>query len=76
MSSPMQATYHQTTTGPSPGYNFYALSTIYGDPLQAEGFQLMTQPDGFGLNCPPRTAGQACPYTYSPENPNGVDSVL
>lgn len=75
MASPMQATYHQTTTGPSPGLNFYALSTIFGDPLQGQGFQLLCQPDGFSLNCPPRQDGQSCPYTYSPSNPNGAEAV-
>lgn len=75
MTSPMQATYHQTTEGPSPGLDFYALSTIFGDPLMAEGFQLLTEPDGFGLNCPPRAPGQACPYTYAPSNPNGDHAV-
>lgn len=62
--------------GPPPGYCFYALSTIYGDPLIANGFELLTQPDGFELNCPPRNPGQACPYTYAPTNPNGNDAVL
>lgn len=72
----MQATYHQTTEGPSPGLNFYALSEIYGAPLAAEGFQLLTQPDGFSINCPPRTDDSSCPYTYSPSNPNGDDAVF
>lgn len=76
MASPMQATYHQTTTGTPPGYNFYAMSTIYGDPLLAQGFELLAQPDGFVLNCPPRVPGQDCPYTYSPANPNGENAVL
>jgi hypothetical protein len=75
MAAPMQATYHQTTFGPAPGDNFYALSTIFGDPLMAEGFQLLTAPYRFGPNCPPRSAGQDCPYTYSPGNPDGDDAV-
>jgi hypothetical protein len=42
----------------------------------ANGFDLLTQPDGFELNCPPRAPGQACPFTYAPTNPNGNDAVL
>ena len=74
--SPMQATYHQTTDGPAPGYNFYAMSEIFGAPLITEGFQLVTPVDGFGINCPPRTDGTSCPFTYSASNPNGDHAVF
>jgi hypothetical protein len=75
MAAPMQATYYQTSLNTTTGDTIYALSTICGDPLMAEGFQLLTPPDGFSINCPPRSAGQDCPYTYSPGNPDGDNAV-
>jgi hypothetical protein len=67
MADPMQASYDQSDIGPSSGYNFYALSTVFGDPFMAEGFQLLTESNGTSVNCPPRSAGQDCPSTITPE---------
>jgi len=61
---------------PPPPLSPLTSQTIFGDPLQAFGFQLLTESDGFGLNCPPRAPGQDCPYTYSPDNSGGVDAVF
>lgn len=74
LANPLQATYTETTQGPSPGLNYYALSTIYGSPFQHDGFELLAQSDGFSINCPPSNSD--CPNTYSPSNQNGNNAVF
>lgn len=72
MASPLQNIYN---VGGSPQIIYYSLSTIYGDPLAAEGFELDSQGNGFDIKCATRTSGD-CPNTYSPSNPNGNNAVF
>jgi hypothetical protein len=60
LATPMQAIYYQEEN-----LNFFALSTMIGDPLSYEGFQLLRHKYGPGLDCPPRSSIQTCPYTYT-----------
>ena len=57
------------------GIDYYALSTVFGDPLQASGFEILSGGGGFTITCPPR-AGTDCERTYSPSNPNGNGAVF
>ncbi|KAI1073609.1 hypothetical protein F5B20DRAFT_498850 [Whalleya microplaca] len=68
---PLIFTYNQDAAS---GYTYYALSTIFGDPLLAQGFEVVTDGGHAVVACPPRTGGD-CPGTYSPSNPNGNNAV-
>lgn len=74
LSSPVQAVYN---VGTNPDRTYYDLSTVFGDPLKAEGFQLLagSASNGFSVVCPPRQNGD-CPNTYSPGNPGGKNAVF
>jgi hypothetical protein len=59
MGVPIQALYYQEEQS-----MVFALSTMFGDPLKNEGFQLLLHKYGTGVNCPPRSfRQQTCPYT-------------
>jgi hypothetical protein len=74
LSSPLQAVY---SVGTSPDRTYYDLSTVFGDPLKEQGFELLagSASNGYSVSCPPRTSGD-CPNTYSPGNPGGKDAVF
>ncbi|KAL1587419.1 hypothetical protein WHR41_03743 [Cladosporium halotolerans] len=74
LSSPLQAVYN---TGSNPDRTYYDLSTIFGDPLKAEGFELLagSASNGYSVSCKPRQSGD-CPNTYSPSNPSGKNAVF
>ena len=74
LSSPLQAVYN---AGTNPDRLYYDLSTVFGDPLKAEGFELLagSASNGYSVSCPPRTTGD-CPNTYSPGNPGGKNAVF
>lgn len=57
------------------GTDYYALSTVFGDPLITQGFEVLSGGGGFTVACPSRTGGD-CPHTYSPSNPNGNGAVF
>lgn len=75
LSSPLQAVYNQ---GSNPDRTYYDLSTIFGDPLKNEGFELLagSASNGYSVSCPPRKNGGDCPNTYSPGNPGGKNAVF
>ena len=68
---PLLFTYNQDTAS---RFVYYALSEQFGDPLRAQGFEVITNGGQPATRCPPRTSGD-CPNTYSPSNPNGAGAV-
>jgi len=74
LSSPLQAVYN---VGTNPDRTYYDLSTVFGDPLKKEGFELLagSASNGYSVSCPPRQSGD-CPNTYSPGNPGGKNAVF
>jgi hypothetical protein len=74
LSSPLQAVYNQ---GTNPARTYYDLSTIFGDPLKKEGFELLagSVSNGYSVSCPPRNSGD-CPNTWSSSNPGGQYAVF
>lgn len=72
LSSPVQFVYNpQTTT------DYYSLSTKFGDPFKADGFEALSSGGGYNIICPPRADGAGdCPNTYSPSNPDGNGAVF
>jgi hypothetical protein len=73
IAEPMQFNYAEPSN--FPGVVYYSLSTVYGDPLMAEGFQILTAQNGTGPNCPPRSAGQDCPDVESSGNPENDNAM-
>lgn len=71
LASPIQFVYSQETSG----LDYYSMSTKFGDPLRAQGFEVLTSGGGYQILCPPRGSGD-CPNTYSPSNPNGNGAVF
>lgn len=71
LASPIQFVYTQT----SQNINYYSMSTKFGDPFRAQGFEVLTSGGGYQILCPPRQRGD-CPFTYSPSNPNGNNAVF
>ena len=72
LAHPLIFTYNQN---PPDGQTYYALSTVYGDPLAAQGFEILTDGGHPATRCPPRPSGGDCPGTYSPSNTNGNGAV-
>lgn len=72
IASPLQNVYN---VGGDPQVIYYSLSTIYGDPLKAEGFSLDSQGNGFDIVSEPNRQGDL-PNAYSPSNPNGNNAVF
>lgn len=72
MASPFQNVYN---VAGNPQIIYYSLSTIYGDPLKAEGFELDSQGNGFSIVSPPNRTGDL-QNAYSPSNPNGQNAVF